>query len=125
MNIDIGGTDAMVAEYLICKLTSMYIFFYLFITTHHNMSVDSHYIHLNACIRNHHFYVLSIDRGFTQTFQILEAEKKMDRTKGFEITKLVEVVILVVNTIYIIYLYNLCISLYSNSKFYLSSSSLQ
>lgn len=31
------------------------------------------------------------DRGFTQTFQNLEGEKNRDRTKRFEVSKIVEV----------------------------------
>lgn len=33
----------------------------------------------------------SIDRGFTQSFQCLEVEKGRDRTKKFEVTRIVDV----------------------------------
>lgn len=70
MNVNISGTDGMVGEYLICKISA----------------------------RNYWSFFCKIliltsllDRGFTQTFQSLEQEKNKDRTKKFEVFKIVEV----------------------------------
>jgi hypothetical protein len=35
--------------------------------------------------------IFYLDRGFTQTFQCLELEKHRDRTKRFEVSRIVEV----------------------------------
>ncbi len=71
MNVNITGTDSMVGEYLICKsyqLTADILRFFIFFVS-----------------------IRHIDRGFTQTFQSLEQEKNRDRTKRFEVFKIVEV----------------------------------
>lgn len=35
--------------------------------------------------------VIFIDRGFTQTFQSFESEKSKDKTKRFDVSRIVEV----------------------------------
>ena len=34
-----------------------------------------------------------LDRGFTQTFQVFESEKNRDKTKRFDVTRVVEVLL--------------------------------
>ena len=40
---------------------------------------------------NHDVCVVLVDRGFTQAFQALESEKAKDRTKKFEVSRIVDV----------------------------------
>ena len=70
MSVNISGTDSMVGEYLICKLFCM--------------------------VRLLGLFAMSVDRGFTQTFQCLEVEKNRDKTKRFEVSRIVEVNLLVI-----------------------------